>query len=158
VEANSASSQRISKASAAFIQVAQAAELVSGPADTSLPVVMAGDFNSNANSQPSLPDNTPTYGNPLACGFSDIWPRLGTKLEIPAVRQVICLIFPRSSRAAGPSDGQRRRNGRLRTHYRRPQRGSRRRFSGLVVAIRSWRLGFGIEDSLNAIDCDEIVQ
>jgi hypothetical protein len=31
------------------IQVAQAMELISGPADTSLPIVMAGDFNSDAN-------------------------------------------------------------------------------------------------------------
>ena len=59
------------------IQEAQAGELIAGPADTSLPVVMAGDFNSNANGLPNLPDNTSTYENLLGAGFSDIWTAVG---------------------------------------------------------------------------------
>lgn len=55
-------------------QVAQAQELLDGPGDTSLPVVMAGDFNSNAvGSTP--PTTTPTYANLLAAGFTDAWPQ-----------------------------------------------------------------------------------
>lgn len=57
------------------IQQAQALELVSGsgPAVTTLPVVMADDFNSNANGEPGLPDNTPTYDELLANGLTDTW-------------------------------------------------------------------------------------
>lgn len=53
-----------------LVQTAQAAELVSGPANTDLPVIMAGDFNSAA---AGGPDVTLTYGNLLAAGFSDVW-------------------------------------------------------------------------------------
>jgi endonuclease/exonuclease/phosphatase family metal-dependent hydrolase len=51
-----------------FIQVAQGAELVTGPANTPLPVILACDCN-------SLADNTgtATYGNLLAAGFDDSW-------------------------------------------------------------------------------------
>jgi endonuclease/exonuclease/phosphatase family metal-dependent hydrolase len=76
------------------IQVAQAAELLSGPADTSLPVVMAGDFNSNANGQPNLPDNTPTYGDLLAGGFSDIWTAVGHKVGNTCCQEGDLLNFP----------------------------------------------------------------
>ena len=48
-------------------QLAQAGELLAGPADTSLPVVMLGDFN-------SLPDS-PTYAALRAAGFDDAWTR-----------------------------------------------------------------------------------
>ena len=55
-------------------QVAQAQELLNGPAATSLPVVMVGDFNSNAvGSTP--PTTTPTYDVLLAAGFTDAWPQ-----------------------------------------------------------------------------------
>jgi endonuclease/exonuclease/phosphatase family metal-dependent hydrolase len=49
-------------------QVAQARELLEGPADTRRPVVMAGDFNSAADGS-----TTPTYGLMLADGFTDAW-------------------------------------------------------------------------------------
>lgn len=49
-------------------QVAQSIELLNGPADTSLPVVMAGDFNSPADGSGSA-----SYGNIVAAGFSDVW-------------------------------------------------------------------------------------
>jgi endonuclease/exonuclease/phosphatase family metal-dependent hydrolase len=52
---------------AAAAQLAQAGELLAGPADTSLPVVMLGDFNSR-------PD-TPTYAALRAAGFDDAWTR-----------------------------------------------------------------------------------
>jgi endonuclease/exonuclease/phosphatase family metal-dependent hydrolase len=52
---------------AAAAQLAQAGELLAGPADTSLPVVMLGDFNSR-------PD-APTYAALRAAGFDDAWTR-----------------------------------------------------------------------------------
>jgi endonuclease/exonuclease/phosphatase family metal-dependent hydrolase len=54
----------------AAVQVAQGTELVQGPAATSLPVVIAGDFNAAA---VGGPDQTPTYGNVIAAGFLDDW-------------------------------------------------------------------------------------
>jgi hypothetical protein len=50
------------------IQVAQGAELLSGPANTPMPVIMVGDFNSAADGS-----TTPTYGNLIAGGFVDAW-------------------------------------------------------------------------------------
>jgi endonuclease/exonuclease/phosphatase family metal-dependent hydrolase len=50
------------------IQVAQANELLAGPANTPLPVVMAGDFNSRADGT-----GTATYGIVTAAGFTDAW-------------------------------------------------------------------------------------
>lgn len=47
--------------------------MVSDAANTSLPVVMVGDFNSNANGEPDLPDNTPTYSALIDAGFEDAW-------------------------------------------------------------------------------------
>jgi endonuclease/exonuclease/phosphatase family metal-dependent hydrolase len=58
----------------AQVQTAQAMELISGPADTSLPVVMAGDFNSDANGVG--PDLTETYGDLIDAGFQDVWAAL----------------------------------------------------------------------------------
>lgn len=49
-------------------QVAQAQELLAGPADTRRPVVMAGDFNSASDGS-----TTPTYGILLGAGFTDAW-------------------------------------------------------------------------------------
>lgn len=54
--------------SSAAVQVAQANELLSGPADTRLPLIMVGDFNSRADGT-----GTPTYANVLAAGFTDAW-------------------------------------------------------------------------------------
>lgn len=50
------------------IQVAQGNELLGGPADTSLPVILVGDFNSRADGL-----GTPTYGNLIGAGFEDAW-------------------------------------------------------------------------------------
>jgi len=54
-------------AAAGAAQLAQAGELLAGPADTNLPVVMLGDFN-------SLP-GSPTYAALRAAGFDDAWTR-----------------------------------------------------------------------------------
>src|SRR5262245_822362 len=51
-----------------FIQEAQGAELVSGPAVTMLPVILVCDCNSRADGT-----GTATYGNLLAAGFADAW-------------------------------------------------------------------------------------
>jgi endonuclease/exonuclease/phosphatase family metal-dependent hydrolase len=52
------------------IQGAQALELIGGPAQTTLPVILAGDFNSDANGQYS----SATYGLLTAgANFSDAW-------------------------------------------------------------------------------------
>jgi hypothetical protein len=50
------------------IQVAQANELLNGPANTSLPVILVGDFNSRADGT-----GTPTYDNLIGAGFKDAW-------------------------------------------------------------------------------------
>jgi endonuclease/exonuclease/phosphatase family metal-dependent hydrolase len=54
------------------VQVAQGAELLTGPATTDLPVVLAGDLNSRADGL-----GTPTYANLLAGGFEDAWASAG---------------------------------------------------------------------------------
>jgi endonuclease/exonuclease/phosphatase family metal-dependent hydrolase len=54
------------------VRYLQAGELVTGPCDTSLPVVLLGDFNANGN----LPDTTGTgapYQLVRAAGFEDAW-------------------------------------------------------------------------------------
>ncbi|MGO9452456.1 MAG: endonuclease/exonuclease/phosphatase family protein [Candidatus Binataceae bacterium] len=58
------------------VQLAQARELIAAHADTALPIIMLGDFNSNANQQPGIPDNTPTYPELIAAGFQDTWAAL----------------------------------------------------------------------------------
>lgn len=50
------------------VQVAQAEELLAGPAATDLPVIMVGDFNSAADGS-----GTATYGKLIAGGFVDAW-------------------------------------------------------------------------------------
>src|SRR5215216_5454248 len=50
------------------IQVAQGDELLSGPANTSLPVILVGDFNSRVDGT-----GTETYGNLIEAGFEDAW-------------------------------------------------------------------------------------
>ena len=49
------------------VQWAQAAELIQGPANTDLPVILAGDFNSDAAS------GGISYGMFVGAGFSDVW-------------------------------------------------------------------------------------
>lgn len=54
------------------LQWLQALELLQGPADTSLPVVLAGDFNSDGNRA----NGTLAYDTLLDAGFSDPWTAL----------------------------------------------------------------------------------
>jgi hypothetical protein len=56
------------EASSAPVQVAQANELLAGPAHTRLPLILLGDFNS-----PAAGTGTPTYANLRAAGFADAW-------------------------------------------------------------------------------------
>ena len=49
-------------------QVAQGHEILSGPANTSLPVILVGDFNSKADGT-----GTATYSNLSGAGFADAW-------------------------------------------------------------------------------------
>ena len=68
------------------VQVAQAGELLAGPAATNLPVVIAGDLNTRADGLGS-----PTYGIIRAAGFDDAWSGPGTTccrapdLSLPSV-------------------------------------------------------------------------
>jgi endonuclease/exonuclease/phosphatase family metal-dependent hydrolase len=57
--------------STVLVQEAEAAELVSGPANTALPVVIAGDFNADADN-PSDPTFA-TYAEMTSFGFGDAW-------------------------------------------------------------------------------------
>src|SRR5918995_1994768 len=50
------------------VQVAQGNEILSGPANTSLPVILVGDYNSKADGT-----GTPTYSNLIGAGFTDAW-------------------------------------------------------------------------------------
>jgi endonuclease/exonuclease/phosphatase (EEP) superfamily protein YafD len=56
------------------VQVAQGNEILAGPANTGLPVVLLGDLNSAAGDGgvPGQSD-TPTYNNVIAAGFEDAW-------------------------------------------------------------------------------------
>jgi endonuclease/exonuclease/phosphatase family metal-dependent hydrolase len=54
------------------IQIAQGNELLQGPANTNIPVILAGDFNSVANN-PNDP-TYPTYREIVNAGLVDIWP------------------------------------------------------------------------------------
>jgi endonuclease/exonuclease/phosphatase family metal-dependent hydrolase len=51
-----------------IIQVAQADEILQGPAKTNLPLVVLGDLNSNADGT-----GTPTYNNFIRSDFMDVW-------------------------------------------------------------------------------------
>jgi len=61
------------------LQMNQADEFLAGPAQTSLPIVWVGDFNSDAERQippgkpPGKPPATPTYQHIIASGFLDAW-------------------------------------------------------------------------------------
>jgi endonuclease/exonuclease/phosphatase family metal-dependent hydrolase len=55
------------------IQIAQAVELLAGPANTKLPVVITRDLNSNADGS-----GTSTYGMFIDAGFHDAWIEAGT--------------------------------------------------------------------------------
>jgi hypothetical protein len=57
------------------IQVAQGDEILSGPANTDLPVILVGDFNSQADTDPppEVPPGTLTYRNLIEAGLADAW-------------------------------------------------------------------------------------
>jgi endonuclease/exonuclease/phosphatase family metal-dependent hydrolase len=55
------------------VQLAQERELVTALANIESPVIVMGDFNSNGNQQPDVPDNTATYPELIAAGFKDAW-------------------------------------------------------------------------------------
>lgn len=59
------------------VNVAQGQELLDGPAKTSMPVVMAGDFNSSANGGFDVTD---TYPNIIDTGFQDAWAEINPNL------------------------------------------------------------------------------
>jgi hypothetical protein len=50
------------------IQLSQATELLNGPGNTPLPLILIGDFNSNADGT-----GTATYANLINAGFKDAW-------------------------------------------------------------------------------------
>ena len=50
------------------VQVLQGDEILNGPANTSLPVILVGDYNSRADGT-----GTPTYSNLTGAGFTDAW-------------------------------------------------------------------------------------
>jgi endonuclease/exonuclease/phosphatase family metal-dependent hydrolase len=53
------------------VQMAQAAELIAGAGNTSLPVIFTGDFNARADS--GLDPTFPTYQAIINAGFTDAW-------------------------------------------------------------------------------------
>jgi endonuclease/exonuclease/phosphatase family metal-dependent hydrolase len=55
------------------LQQAQAEELLDALSATSLPVILAGDFNSDAEVPQHTPDNTPTAAIISSSGYVDIW-------------------------------------------------------------------------------------
>jgi endonuclease/exonuclease/phosphatase family metal-dependent hydrolase len=55
------------------VQVAQNNELIAALANVGFPIIMVGDFNSNANRRPEVEDYTRTYPDLIAAGFTDAW-------------------------------------------------------------------------------------
>jgi len=55
------------------VQVAQAQELIQTLSSATLPVVICGDFNSDANDNPSAPDFTPTADMIQEAGYTEVW-------------------------------------------------------------------------------------
>ena len=58
---------------AASYNVTQAAEIADSVANSPLPVVLVGDFNSDANAAPGDPTYTAAYGDLVAAGLVDLW-------------------------------------------------------------------------------------
>jgi endonuclease/exonuclease/phosphatase family metal-dependent hydrolase len=56
-----------------FTQILQGQELIEIMGKSKLPVILAGDFNSDASGLPYGPDLTPTAGMIVAAGYSDTW-------------------------------------------------------------------------------------
>ena len=58
---------------AATVQEAQAQELIQTLSGATVPVLICGDFNSDANDNPTAPDPTPTADMIQAAGYTDVW-------------------------------------------------------------------------------------
>src|SRR5581483_6644939 len=58
------------------VQVAQAQELLTMLQSSSVPVVICGDFNSDANENPTVVDYTPTAGMIRDTGYTELWGQL----------------------------------------------------------------------------------
>jgi len=58
---------------ATTVQVAQTQELIQALSGSTLPVLLCGDFNSDANDNPSAPDYTPTADMIQAAGYTETW-------------------------------------------------------------------------------------
>jgi len=58
------------------VQVAQAQELLDTLSSATSPVVICGDFNSDANDNPTVVDYTPTADNIRAAGYTEVWGEL----------------------------------------------------------------------------------
>jgi endonuclease/exonuclease/phosphatase family metal-dependent hydrolase len=56
------------------IQIAQALELVNGPAIANVPVILAGDINSDASGSAPDPVHRASYQVLVSGGFLDFWP------------------------------------------------------------------------------------
>jgi endonuclease/exonuclease/phosphatase family metal-dependent hydrolase len=63
------------------VQVAQAQELIDALSDTRIPLVICGDFNSDAN-HGGFVDDTPTVGLIEAAGYAEAWPRTHRKRDL----------------------------------------------------------------------------
>ena len=80
------------------VQLAQAEELLAGPANTPMPVALTGDFNSSADGGP---DATPTYPALLTAGFTDGWAEANpsntgdTCCQAPSLDNSISTLFER---------------------------------------------------------------
>ncbi len=75
-----------------LVQVSQASELVEGPGNTDLPVVLVGDFNSNAAATGG--GQTPTYGNLINAGLVDAWSLAGAGNGFTCCQAEDLLNFP----------------------------------------------------------------
>ncbi len=80
------------------IQSLQAMELIQALEDTDLPVVIAGDFNSNAYS--TGPERTATVGLMLGAGFTDAW--AAAHPDLPGLTWPLFLEDPTAPNPAGP--------------------------------------------------------
>ncbi len=58
---------------AATVQIAQGQELIDALRYVTGPVILCGDFNSDASNSPTAPDNTPTASNIVMAGYAEVW-------------------------------------------------------------------------------------
>jgi endonuclease/exonuclease/phosphatase family metal-dependent hydrolase len=75
-----------------LVQIAQALELLSGPAQTMLPLILLGDFNSAADGS-----TTATYGLLIAAGLVDTWAAAHPGHPGPTCCQAADLLNPASA-------------------------------------------------------------